>query len=215
MIKEEAEARAKKYVKEGWGSRAAVFHAIYDLFETDISPETCNKICCILSPFTPAASAIYENGRGYGLTICGALAGALAAFSLIHGPKELPYSFWTEGMKPDGWLKEILDNPDISPEEKVRIYYDRGKPLFSPTQQIVRSFKEHFGATDCLYLEEPYGDPISRECFRNCGKVIIPWTAGMVAQIILDYEKNPDQFEVDDRNVHMTVVRKSKGDLPL
>jgi len=46
--------------------------------------------------------------------------------------KELPYSFWTEGMKPDGWLKEILDNPDISPEEKVRIYYDRGKPLFSP-----------------------------------------------------------------------------------
>jgi hypothetical protein len=204
---EQAKAAARKYVRDGWGSRSTVFHAIYDVFETDLSPEMCDRFCCILDPFHAVASAIYRNGEVYGLTICGALSGGLAGFSMVHGPKELPYKFWSEGMKPDGWLARIIDNPSISPEEKVRIYYDHcGQLKYGAYFEIVTRFKERFGTTDCFYLEKPYGDPISRECFKNCGEVII-WTAGMVAQVILDCERTPDSFEVGNRNVHLAVIR--------
>jgi hypothetical protein len=110
---EQAKAAARKYAREGWGSRATVFHALYDVFQTDtnITPEECYKICCILDPFHAIASAIYENGKANGLTICGALSGGLAGFSMVHGWRELPFKFWSEGMKPDGWLGEIIDNP--------------------------------------------------------------------------------------------------------
>jgi len=206
---EQAETLARKYVKDGWGSRASVFHAIYDLFETDISPEMCTRICSILDPFHGVASAIYEDGKSFGITACGALSGALAAFSMVHGWRELPYKFWAEGMKPGNWLAEAMDDPAISPEEKVRLYYERCKLLgYGGYYQIVLRFKEHFGTTDCFGLEKPFGDPVSRVCFKNCGKVIT-WTAGMVAQVILEYEENPDSLEIGDGNVHSSVIQST------
>jgi hypothetical protein len=33
------------------------------------------------------------------------------------------------------------------------------------------------------------------------------WTAGMVAQVILDYKRKPDSFETGDGNVLLAVVR--------
>jgi len=36
---EQAKNLAAKYMRGGWGSRASVLHAIYDLFEADVPPE--------------------------------------------------------------------------------------------------------------------------------------------------------------------------------
>ena len=207
---EQAKNLASKYMREGWGSRASVFHAIYDLFETDISPEMCYKFCCILDPLHAPASAIYENGKGFGVTVCGALSGALTAFSMVHGCKELPFKFWVEGMKPDGFLSRKIDNPATLPEEKIDDYIDKSEQLgYGAYYQIVARFKEHFGTTDCFDLQKPYGDSITRECFRNCAKIVI-WTAGMAAQVILEYAENPDSLKIGNGNVHLAILHAAK-----
>jgi len=206
---EQARNLAAKYMREGWGSRASVLHAIYDLFETDIPQEMFYKLCCILDPFHAPASAIYENGKDSGITTCGALSGALAAFSMVHGTRELPFKFWAEGMKPDGWVTRMVDNPSISPEEKAYAFMKGCEEMrYGAYYQIVTRFKEHFGTTDCFDLMKPYGDPITRECFRNCDKIVI-WTTGMVAQVILEYERNPNSLKVGDGNVYLAVVRSA------
>ena len=115
-----------------------------------------------------------KDGKANGLTMCGALSGGLAGFSMVHGWRELPFKFWSEGMKPDGWLGKIIDNPSVSPEEKVHAYYDHCKPLaYGAYYQIVARFKERFGTTDCFYLQNPYAEPVSNECFRNYGNVLL------------------------------------------
>ena len=208
---ERAKALAKKYMREGWGSRASVLHAIYDLFETGVSSETFIEICTILGPFHGVAAAIYDNGRGFGITACGALSGALAAFSMLYGRKQFPSKFWVEGMKPGGWLAKVIDDPAISPEEKVLLYYEHSKQSgYGGYHQIVLRFKEHFGTTDCFDLEKSYGDPVSRACFRNCNEVVI-WTAGMVAEVILQYEENPDSLKIAEENVHLAVLRSGQA----
>ena len=207
---EQAKSSAIQYMREGWGSRASVFHAIYDVFDTDLTQEMCYKFCSILDPFHASASAIYGNGKAYGITVCGALSGALAAFSMVHGCKELPYKFWVDGMKPDGFLGKVIDDPAVSPEEKVRICSGRCDQIgYGAYYQIVERFRKRFGTTDCFELEKPYADPVSRECFRNCAKVVI-WTAGMIAQVILEYEKEPGSFKKGDENVHLAVIRSVK-----
>lgn len=204
---EQTKNLAAKYMREGWGSRASVFHAIYDLFETDISPEMCYKFCCILDPLHAPASAIYEDGKGFGITVCGALSGALTAFSMVHGCKELPFRFWVEGMKPGGFLSKKIDNPTIPPEEKARDYIDKcERGGYGAYYQIVARFKEHFGTTDCFDLQKPHGDSITRECFRNCARIVI-WTAGMTAQVILEYEEDPEAFKIGSGNVHLAILR--------
>ena len=207
---EKARNLAAKYMRDGWGSRASVLHAIYDLFETGIPPEMFIRLCSIINPFHADAAAIYEEGKSFGVTVCGALSGALAAFSMVHGIKELPSKFWTEGMKPDGWITKMIDNPSISSEEKTYAFIKGCEGIgYGAYYQIVARFKEHFGATDCFDLVKPYGSPITRECFRNCAKIVI-WTAGMVAQVILEYEDDPDSLVVGDDNIQLAVVRSAK-----
>jgi hypothetical protein len=207
---EQAKSLAIKYLREGWGSRASVFHAIYDVFETDLTQEMCDRICSILDPFHAPASAIYEGSKGYGITVCGALSGALAAFSMVYGWRELPYKFWVDGMKPDGFLGKVIDDRTVSPEKKARIYSEMCEPIgYGVYYQIVNRFRKHFGTTDCFDLQKPYGDPVSRECFGNCARVVV-WTAGMVAQVILEYEREPSSFKIEDGNVHLAVVRSTK-----
>ena len=113
-------------------------------------------------------------------------------------------------MKSDGWITKMVDNPSISPEEKAYAFIKacEGKG-YGAYYQIVARFKERFGATDCFDLQKPYADPVSRECFRNCAKVVI-WTAGMVAQVILEYEKNPSSLKVGNGSVQLAVVRSAK-----
>jgi len=207
---EQAKNLAAKYMREGWGSRASVFHAIYDLFETDIPPEMCYRFCYILDPLHAPASAIYENGKGFGVTTCGALTGALTAFSMVHGCKDLPYKFWVEGMKPNGFLGSKIDNPAVPPEEKIDDYRVHCEQLgYGAYYQIVARFKEHFGTTDCLDLVKPYGAPITKECFRNCARIVI-WTAGMVAQVILEYGEDPYSFKIGNGNVYLAAVHAAK-----
>lgn len=101
---EQAKYLAKKYNREGWGSRGAVLHAIYDIFETGIPEDMFIRICSIIDPFHAGASGFYENNKGYGATMCGALSGGLAAFGMVHGWKDFPYKLWIEGMKSYGWV---------------------------------------------------------------------------------------------------------------
>jgi hypothetical protein len=207
---EQAKERARKYNREGWGSRAAVLHAIYDMFETGIPEDMFIRICTVMDPFHVVASGFYENGRGYGCTMCGALAGGLAAFSMVHGWKEFPYKFWTEGMKSDGWISTMLEDPGVTLKDKAIAFIDHAKPLgYGGYYQIVSRFKVQFGTTDCLDLVRPYGDYMTREGFKNCHKIII-WTAGMVAQVILEYERDPESLEIDERHPTLYILGKNQ-----
>ncbi len=205
---EQAKSVAAKYLRNGWGSRAAVFHTISDLFAKDLSEAECQRICMVLDPFHGVATAIYEDGKAFGITVCGALSGALAGFALING-QELPFNFWIEGMQPDGFLGKVINDPEVSPEEKVEIYYEKIGSLYGAYYQMVLNFKEHFGTTDCFELEKPHKDPISIACFRNCARVVA-WTAGMACQMLLEYKENPDQFKTGNGNVHLAVVKSAK-----
>lgn len=206
---EQAKALAAKYMREGWGSRSSLFHAIYDLFETGLSFDTFLRICSIIDPFHAPAAAIYKNGQGTGVTVCGALSSALAAFGMVHGEKNLPYHFWTDGLKKDGWLTKILDDPTLSEEEKLRVFNEKLTEIksYRAYREIVARFHARFGTTECLELQKPYGTSVSRECFRNCAR-IVAWTAGMVTEVILAYEKDPCSFktEGEGENVYAAVL---------
>ena len=208
---EQAKYLARKYNREGWGSRATVLHAIYDIFETGISENMFIRICAIIDPFHAAASGFYENGKGYGATMCGAIGGGLAAFGMVHGWKEFPYRFWTEGMKSDGWIFTMLEDPEVTPKDKAVAFIEHCRPLgYGGYYQIVSRFKEHFGTTHCMDLVRPYGgEYVTREVFKNCHKIII-WTTGMVAQVILEYERDPNSLEIDERNPQLYILEENQ-----
>ncbi len=205
----EAQSLARKYNSEGWGSRAAVMHAIYDLFETGISEDAFVLICSIMDGFHASSSAIYEDseGRGYGITACGALNGALAAFAMVFGKKNYPFPFWTEGMKPNGWITRVMNDSNSTPKIMAQSFIDHTRPLgYGGYFQIVSRFKEHFDTTDCLDLVKPFGHYVTHQCFKNCHKIII-WTAGMAAKIIMEYDNDPDSLNIDNRNPHLFILR--------
>lgn len=209
----EAQSLARKYNREGWGSRATIMHAIYDLFETGISEDAFVLICSIVDGFHASSSALYEDNddgrrqRGHGITACGALSGALAAFAMVFGQKEYPFPFWTEGMKPNGWITRVMNDPNSTPKTMAESFIDHARPLgYGGYFHIVSRFKEHFGTTDCLDLVKPFGHYVTHQCFKNCHKIII-WTAGMAAKIILEYDNAPDSFNIDNRNPHLFILK--------
>ena len=207
---ERAKTLAGEYNKEGWGSRSAVLHAIYDIFETGIPHGMFKIICGILDGFHPGAAGLYEHGRGFGITLCGALSGAIASFGMVHGCREIPYKIWTEGMKPDGWLNNLMNDPEATPNEKARSFVKHSESYgYGGYYQITARFKEHFGTTHCIDLVKPYGHYVTEECFRNCHKIII-WTAGMVAQIISEYERCRDSQQIGDGNPHIYILAENK-----
>jgi hypothetical protein len=202
-----AEALARKYNREGWGSRASVLHAIYDIFKPDISYDSFILICSVLDGFHGVAAGFYEDGKGYGIPACGALCGGVAAFFMIKGKKEYPFPFWTEGMKPDGWITTAMNDKQSTPKSLAHEFLDHTKPLgYGGSYQIVSRFKEHFGHTDCMDLVKPYGHNITHDCFKNCHKMIIK-TAGIVTRVILEYEKNPESLLLGDRNPLLYICR--------
>ncbi len=210
----QAKELAKKYMRQGWGSRPSVFHAIWDLFETDINEEEFLKFCRILNPFHAPASAIYENEVGSGINNCGALSGALASFAMVHGVR-----YGTQGMlspNDGGWeqiYKNIMANPDLSAEDKVRRYLDRLKRIGAGAYyQIVARFKKAMGTTDCLALRKPYcgGNPLSPRAFKICNQAVIE-SAGIVAGVILEYETNPEALEIGEGHVHLAELGKLEG----
>ena len=197
---EEARKLARKYNQAGWGSRASVLHAVYDLFETDIPEKMFIRLCGIIDGFQGVTSGIYEHGKSYGATMCGALSGGIAAFGMVHGWREFPYRFWTEGMKSGGWISDMMEDSKVTKNDKARAFIEHCKPLgYGGYYQIAARFKEHYGTTDCLDLVRPYGEYVNKDCFKNCHKIII-WTAGMVAHVIMEYKINPDSLEIDERN---------------
>jgi len=208
---DQAESLARNYNRAGWGSRASVLHAIYDLFETGIPESMFIRLCGIIDGFHAGASGFYEHNEGYGATMCGALSGAIAGFGMVHGWREFPYKFWTEGLRPDGWITRMLENPKVTRKDKVRSFLEHCKPLgYGGYYQIASRFKEHFGTTNCLDLVRPYGDYVNRDCFKSCHKIII-WTAGMAAQVIMEYENDPDSLEIDERNPLVVLSELEKG----
>ncbi len=62
---EQAKALTRKYMREGWGSRASILYAIYDLFPTELSEEMFVKVCWVLDPLPAPAAAMYENEHGF------------------------------------------------------------------------------------------------------------------------------------------------------
>ena len=204
---EQAKTLAANYAREGWGSRATVLHAIYDLFEIDIPPDMFVRFCSILDPLHAPSSGIhFADGRRAGVTVCGALTSALVAFGMLFSERDLPYGLW-EIARPGGWLGEILDDPNVPVAEKVRVFNDESdKGAYGAHQHIALRFYEHFGTTDCYDLQKPFGNPVSRDCFRNCGRVLI-WTAGMVTEVILAYAKDPSAFKLTADSVNCAVIR--------
>lgn len=200
---EQSKALARKYMREGWGSRASVLHAIYDLFPTDLSEEVFLKVCCILDPLHAPAAAIYENEHGFGITACGALSSALASFAMVHGFKPerqgIFANFWEVA------YKKIITNPNMTAEEKVRKYVDMLQlGGYGAYYQIVVRFKERLGSVDCFELRKPYcsGDPVSRECFKACVRPVSE-AAGIAAEVILEYEQDPDSLKIGEGNIHL------------
>ena len=206
---QQARDLARKYMREGWGSRPSVLHAIYDLFDTGIREDEFLRICTILNPFHAPAGALYENGCAFGFNTCGTLAGALASFAMVHGARYSPKGPDFPGGGWERMYKEIMTNPALSPEKKVRMYLDRLKLIgCGAYYQIVARFKARMGTTDCLRLREPYckGDPLSREAFKVCSDAAIEG-AGIAAEVILEYEQNPDSLQIGEGHVHLAELR--------
>ena len=209
---DQARELARKYMRQGWGSRHSVLHAIYDLFDTGLSQEEFLKACRILNPFHAPAGALYESGCGFGVTTCGTLLGALASFAMVHG-----VIYGREGPRfpGGGWddtYKKIMTNPDLSVEAKVRAYLDKLKAIGGGAYyQIVTRFKDRLGATDCITLRRPSlgGDPLSKGAFQACNKAAIE-AAGIVAEVILQYEENPDSLQIGEGNVHLAELRSQE-----
>ena len=205
---EQAKTLAAQYVREGWGSRASVLHAIYDLFETNIPLDVFVQYCALLDPLHgPAAAIHFADGKRAGLTVCGALTSGLLAFSMLNGVKEIPFQLWLEAKPGNGQFGKMIDDPSISLAEKVRLFNKEVEKLcYGVYQHIALRFYEHFGTTDCYDLQKPFGNPVDRECFRNCARVII-WTAGMITETILAYDKDPSSFKSINDNVSSALVR--------
>lgn len=205
---EQAKTLTAQYVREGWGSRASVLHAIYDMFETNIAPDTFVMYCALLDPLHgPAAAIHFADGKRAGLTICGALTSGLLAFSMLNGEKKIPYQLWAETKPGEGSFGKMIDDPSISLAEKIRLFNEEmDKSCYGVYQHIASRFYEHFGTTDCYDLQKPFGNPVDRECFRNCARVLI-WTAGMVTETILAYEKAPSSFKSINDNINSAILR--------
>ncbi len=206
------EELALNYLRGGWGSRASVFRALLDFFSVDLDEGTVKLICLALDPFHAPSASFYTDKGKYGVTICGALAGALAAFNIIVGsPNLLPYEFWTEGMKDNGWIRRMLDE-EWSLEDKIETYVKACEKYgYGAHYEIVKRFYQRFGTTDCLDLEKSVGDPVSYECFKNCAKVVI-WTASMVRDVINEFREDPDRFKIGKENVQFQFLNKAEKD---
>ncbi len=202
------EEKALNYLRGGWGSRASVLRALLDEFGVVFDETTIKWICLAIDPFhAPSASFYTEKGK-YGITVCGALSGALSAFNLIFGsPDLLPYEFWTEGMKEGGWIKRMLDE-NWPMERKIEAYIRACEKYgYGAHYEMVKRFYEKYGTTDCLELEMKVGDPVSYECFKNCAKIVM-WTASMAKDVISAFKSDPTRFRVGKENAKFQFLKK-------
>jgi len=210
---QKAKDLARKYMRQGWGSRASVLHAIYDLFDTGFSQKDFLNFCRILNPFHAPAGAIYENGIGFGLNTCGAVTGALASFALVHG---LRYNADGPILPGGGWenmYKDIMINPALPAEEKLHKYADELNSIgCGAYYQIVVRFKSCMGSTDCLALRRPYhgGDPLSKKAFKICNEAVIQ-AACIATEVILEYEENPESLQIGQKHVHYVELNDGKS----
>ena len=203
---EQSKDLAGKYMRDGWGSRGSVFHAIYDVFDTGISQEEFRRICAVIDPFHAPASSLYEDGHGFSITTCGALSGALASFALIHG---FQYGLDFPGNFGRDIYQEIMTNPDLCAKEKTEQFMDKlNSSGYGAYYQIVARFRARLGTTDCFELRKPYckGDPLSKEAFKICKTAAIE-AAGIAAEIILEYEEDPNSLQIGKGNVHMVELQ--------
>lgn len=194
-------AIALEYLRKGWGSRASVLRSVLDYFDVRLPESTVKYICLALDPFHAVSASFYTDEGKYGITVCGALSGALASFNLvIHSPDELPYKFWTEGMSEGGWVRRLIDE-GYPKEEKINVYLSMCEKYgYGAHYEMVKRFYRRFGTTDCFDIERPFKDPVSYECFKNCAKVVI-WTANMAVDVINEYRRNPSAFKIGPENV--------------
>ncbi|NPA15408.1 MAG: C_GCAxxG_C_C family protein [Deferribacteres bacterium] len=202
------EERALNYLRQGWGSRASVLRALLDDFGFAFDEHTLKLICLALDPFHAPSASLYTDRGKYGITVCGALSGALAAFNLITASVDLlPYEFWTEGMKEGGWIKRMIDE-GWPLEKKIEAYIKACEKYgYGAHYEMVKRFYERFGTTDCLELEQMVGDPVSYECFKNCAKVVI-WTAAMAKDVISAFRKEPSRFRIGKGNVQFQFLKE-------
>ncbi|BAT71812.1 hypothetical protein TST_1018 [Thermosulfidibacter takaii ABI70S6] len=201
------EERALNYTREGWGSRASVFMALLDHFRSPLPLEIRKWICLALDPFHGPSGSFYTEKGKYGITVCGALSGALAAFNVILAdPEMLPYAFWTEGMKEDGWIKRMLDE-NWETKRKIEKYIQMLERYgYGAHHEMIKRFYNKFSTTDCYDLCKPFKDPVSVECFRNCARIIC-WTASMAKDVIEEFKVNPEKFKIGDEHCFKKLMR--------
>ena len=129
------------------------------------------RICCILDPFHAPATGVYKDGHVFGLTICGALSGAIASFSMVHGfgyGPDFPGTFWEDT------YKSLMSSPNFSAKERTFKFMDILKDVgYFVYLQIVTRFQARLGTTDCFELRKPYckGDPYPRKHLRFAEKL--------------------------------------------
>ncbi|WP_299979979.1 hypothetical protein [Desulfobacula sp.] len=84
-------------------------------------------------------------------------------------------------MQPDGFLGKVMNDPAVSPEQKVKLYYEKCGSLYGAYYRMVLNFKEHFGTTDCFELEKPH---ISQGLYKPFSKKL-----NFSHKIIIVYKK--------------------------
>jgi C_GCAxxG_C_C family probable redox protein len=151
-------------IRSGWPSHQSVFKGACEALRAEAAPQVMRAL----------------SGFGGGIAglggACGALCGGIAA---------LGYFFGTDERRDFSPLKAIIDDPGLSPSEKMRISEENLGTERLPYTSLVHLFRDRFGAVECEALIRPFRpDLVSRERFYHC-HAIISETTGFVARIVV------------------------------
>ncbi|MBS3809190.1 MAG: C-GCAxxG-C-C family protein [Desulfobacterales bacterium] len=158
-LSEKARKNGLHNIRNGWPSHQSVFKGSCEALNVMVTPEVMRAL----------------SGFGGGIAglggACGALCGGIAVLGYFFGESE------RRDFSP---LKKIIDDPSLSPYEKISISNENFKKERAPYVSLVNMFKREFGSTNCADLvSEFYPDIVSRQRFYNCHNIISK-TAGFV-----------------------------------
>jgi C_GCAxxG_C_C family probable redox protein len=151
-------------IRSSWPSQQSVFKASLETFKVDLPSDVMRAI-----------SGFGGGIAGFG-GACGALCGGIAA---------LGYFFGNDKQRDFSQLKKIIDNPSLSPSDKILASEEGLKKVHSPYASLVHLFIDTFGSMNCSDLIRPfYPDIVSRKRFYHCHSIIAA-TTGFVAEMVL------------------------------
>lgn len=161
---EKAQNNGLQNIRNGWPSHQSVFKGSLETLNVDLPADVMRAI-----------SGFGGGIAGFG-GACGALCGGIAA---------LGYFFGNDKQRDFSGLKEIIDNPELDPHDKIRASEEGLKEVHSPYSSLVHMFKDKFGSMNCEDLiSQFYPDIVSRERFYHCHSIISA-TTGYVVEIVM------------------------------